>query len=774
MLLPKELTVLVNESVNMLGRAIADEYGDDIYQKVENTRTRMKGIRSSSAQEVYAELKKLKGEYADLPDAELNQISHSFSLMMELINRCETAYRTFKVKKYDNPQVEQKPYAIVYVLTAHPTEARSNAFLEIFENIQQMLIQKLDEKAHFSEKQFYFYLRLALKTNLANHCRPSVEEEAENIYSYVLRDDILDVLVQLMQEDTPVYLRTWVGGDKDGHTGVDEKAMKASLMASRLRLLDVVNNHLKKAKANANLLPHKTSISIIDKLTELKEGLKPLKKLKAQDGKAIKEWRKQLDKLAASFEKKTGIASFELHMIQKLVWIFPALVVPLELREDSEVVHESLESSKTLPIERMLKLLYSLSEGYESRWYARGFVLSMCESSADYMAGLKLMKKYLKTQEIPVTPLFETKKALVESVDILKDVFKAEKMLLAKHQKKYGGRFEVMVGYSDSSKESGVFSSRFHINDALNRIDTLFDELKLTPVFFHGSGGSVERGGGSIREQTEWWPKSAINIYKATTQGEMVARTFANKSIFKRQIHIILDQLNFGDHKLVSADTKESLHQFAQKVAAKYAGLMQMDRFMEYLREASPYMFLDQLRIGSRPTKRTTSGGGQQLKIRAIPWILTWTQTRLLFPTWWGVGSVWREMGFDSKKQLKAAYGESSLFKSYIKQLGFTLTKVELGVYFLYLDMAKNSQSELDDYKKMVESEYKDALEFYQEITGNDELLWFRPWLQESIDLRSSMIHPLNVIQILALERKQNNLLRETVTGISCGMMTTG
>src|SRR5690606_5052333 len=104
------------------------------------------------------------------------------------------------------------------------------------------------------------------------------------------------------------------------------------------------------------------------------------------------------------------------------------------------------------------------------------------------------------------------------------------------HQKVWSGRFETMVGYSDSSKESGVFPSRWMIRRALVAIDEFLQRQNLTPVFFHGSGGSVERGGGSIKEQTQWWPKSAVEIFKATTQGEMVARNFSSPLILRSQV----------------------------------------------------------------------------------------------------------------------------------------------------------------------------------------------------------------------------------------------
>ena len=112
--------------------------------------------------------------------------------------------------------------------------------------------------------------------------------------------------------------------------------------------------------------------------------------------------------------------------------------------------------------------------------------------------------------------------------------------------------------------------------------------------------------------------------------------------------------------------------------------------------------------------------------------------------------------------------------QSYMKNLGFTLVKVEMGVWNFHLDHSKLSDEDKARWRKEITKEFELSVKFFHEISGEKNFTWFRPWLSESIYFRSSMIHPLNVIQKLALERKDNILLRETVTGIACGMLTTG
>jgi phosphoenolpyruvate carboxylase len=210
---------------------------------------------------------------------------------------------------------------------------------------------------------------------------------------------------------------------------------------------------------------------------------------------------------------------------------------------------------------------------------------------------------------------------------------------------------------------------------------------------------------------------------------------------------------------------------FSGLIQKSYRALVQDPSFHELTSKATPYDFLDLLKMGSRPTKRSTPG---KFSLRAIPWILCWTQTRLNLPVWWGVGSAWKDLSKDQKEKIREAYGHSPVLQTYVKNLGFTFAKVELGVWDFHLDHSGMEPKERDRWKKVISTELELSQKFFREITGETNFTWFRPWLGESIYFRSSMIHPLNVIQKLALERRDHVLLRETVTGIACGMLTTG
>jgi phosphoenolpyruvate carboxylase len=771
--LPQKLQRLVSWSIALLGQAIKEELGQKTFNEIEKIRREMKSIRESGRPRSSRVLSQTYKRLEKNSDDQLYVVAHSYAVMLELINACEISYRTYRVLERGEVVFTKRPYGITYVLTAHPTEARSTETLALFSSIQQLLLEALQNQEEAVEKKLFHLLKLALLVPMSRRESPSVKDEAQNIYSKVLRSSILNELVELKRQDVPVYFRAWVGGDKDGHPGVNEVTMLQSLELSRGMILDHVLVRLDSIHHRLSLVEsQKGAIStMIVRIEVLISNARGLRQIKEGDGEKIKKFKKALLDLKLKYQKRFGLVDESLDHLAHLIWIFPALVVPLELREDSELVRQAL-TKKNMVITKMLQGLKKISQGYEPRWYVRGFVLSMVMSSADLVAGLQLMKRELGKSLIPVVPLFENEHALVHACEILEETFNSQSRLVERHQKNYAGRFEVMLGYSDSSKENGVFTSRYLISKALKDVDRLFKSYQLTPVFFHGSGGSVERGGGSVREQTQWWPESAVNIFKATIQGEMVARTFANPHLMRRQVEIISSQLIEPRSSRTSKATQLSLKDFSDRVRRYYSVKVKDPDFLKMVEKATPYMFLQHLKIGSRPAKRAQGLGPTSL--RAIPWILCWTQTRTLFPTWWGVGSSFQELPDEQKWRLKEAYNESSLLRSFVKVLAFTLAKVELPVWEFYLNQSGLDRESVEKLMSEFEQEYHLAVNFVQSMSGEEQLLWYRPWLAQSIRYRSTMIHPLNLIQILALKRHNLSLLRETVTGIACGMMTTG
>ena len=238
--LPEKLRSLVRFSINCFGEAIESTYGKAVLDETEQLRQDLKLFRKREELGKFQFLDDLYHQYNKKTDNDLYRIAHIFSLYMEIINRCEGAYRHYRL-------VESKPSSapfsigqVIYVFTAHPTEARSRNAMNLLDEVEMVLGTKL-EGVESEEEALGLQLRhlfnLLLRVPLSKTKKPSVKDEAEQIYSIVLKDDLLSEHIRLIQSGMDVRFRTWVGGDKDGHPFVDDQAMVESWRISRQKLL---------------------------------------------------------------------------------------------------------------------------------------------------------------------------------------------------------------------------------------------------------------------------------------------------------------------------------------------------------------------------------------------------------------------------------------------------------------------------------------------------------------------------------------------------------
>jgi phosphoenolpyruvate carboxylase len=769
--LPKALRQLVHDSVELLGEVIQAQVGQAVYRKIDSLRQEMVAYRSVSLAEKEATLNSVMRRMRKTSPEQQALIAHSFTLMFELINTCENAYRTYRLQR--NQQcIEEQPRSdnmIVFVLTAHPTEARDSANIGIFQQIGTCCLDLLNHSTAARRQQLKHLLKLAWLIPVGKHSRPTVEDEARHIFSIVLRPDILDTLLHLQQHYIDIRIRTWVGGDKDGHPGVDEKVMCRVMQLSRDYFIPLIEQKLKIIETDLNLL-EKPLATVKRQLVACTHKLHSLKKLLRNDGQRIIYFSRAFRALEKSYIKAIGEKHPRLDDIDAIITIFPGLIIPLELREQASLIHRALKNKRSMPIARMLAMIKELGWRHPD-FYSKELIISMTESVEDIVAAFRLVKKHLKSDLVRVVPLFETQSALNRAPDILNTLLKrkATRALIREH---WNNKFEVMLGYSDSAKGMGMLCSRLAIADCIAELDTIYHRHGITPVFFHGSGGSVDRGGGSIEEQTAWWPPAAFNIIKSTVQGEMVERNFATPEITAGIIHKLIDCSRHAKTKKFKQN--KLMRRLAELTCARYQETIENPLFLDIVNKATAYPYLNQLKLGSRPSKR--QAGVSIESLRAIPWILCWTQTRVLFPTWWGIGSAWQALKQSgvTGDDLQKLYKQNALFRSFVKLLGFTLSKVELPIWNMYLKHSTLTASEVETAVKAFQQEYRWACQFVRQVSGKRDLLWFRPWLKESVHLRYALINPLNIIQIIALENNDGFLIRETVTGIASGMLTTG
>jgi phosphoenolpyruvate carboxylase len=763
--LSNELKHLVRLSMEDLGDCFKTQVGVEIHAKLMSIRQRMVKLRDKDLEPTIKQLERELKQLEGLSQAELFQLTQGFTLMMEIMNICENAYRAWRWSTKEINVDIHSDKKIIWVLTAHPTESRSRSTVILLQHLQELLAESLASSWNKCHERIHSIMTLIVNSEIAPQHKPRPTDEAQYLYEICLQKNWLDNVLDQPSLVKNFRLRTWVGGDKDGHPGIDEKVMKQSLELSRGKLLDYlefkINQWLELSRTHSK--DSTTSLRII------RQHVKRLKVLKPDDFELVKKLKTQLVSFFLAYDPDAHSPFSK--KIFGLFDLFPALVIPLELRESSDVLEECVAAPvagrKNFAINRMVKLISDFSSADNARYYVQAFIISMTHSSTHLKAALTITKWHFDKPALPIVPLFETHEDLLQAGEVTVAFLNSEKAYRKMIETRHENRAEIMLGYSDSSKQAGVLSSRVSIKEAMAKVERQLKQAGMETLFFNGSGGSVARGGGSFEEQAVSMGKTALTNYKATIQGEVISRTFSSPKIFLSQINRIAQVQN--TKKLKDSKISPAMKKWAEFTRLEYERKVTNPEFLDLIKRATLYPYLHELKIGSRPSKRKSFSGVQDL--RAIPWVLCWTQNRALFLNWWGLGSAWDQLSAQEKNEIKRLYNSNDSFINvFLKQLAFSLAKVELSVWSLQLKILANDENEFEEW----DTEFCKTLKAFLEITDETNLLWFRPWLGESIYLRSALIYPLNLIQIIAIQRKDKKLLRATVTGIASGMLTTG
>lgn len=757
-----------------LGEVVAEAEGPALYEAVEAVRQRMVAVREGGparAERALAEANALLGA---LDTRQRAALARAYTLYLELVNLCENAYRTHRLRarwRDEPPRADPGARAtVVYVLTAHPTESRSQENIQLLRRAQALLIEALERREPPDEARLRHLLHLVWRAGTHPPHKPSVEDEARHLFSLV-SDPILEELLRLRARGHTVLLRTWVGGDKDGHPGVGPEETDASLNLSRARLLEFVEGRLlREVEADAALFGEE---ALARAWRALREALGGLRRVTIGDGRRLALLRQALAELGQRYRAARGAVHPRLLALERLLELFPGLVIPLELRE------ERGRFGPSDPISDMLHYVGDVARGGRVEAYVRGLVVSMTDRPQDLWEAEERVRAELGAAAVPVIPLFEMPDVLPRAAAILDGALADEAFAAALEAR--GRQVEVMLGYSDTSKRMGVLASRLAIQDAMVELSRWAKERELDLVFFHGSGGSEGRGGGRIEDRAAGWPPGSLAVLKETLQGEMVERTLATPEILRSNVEKVA-ALQAAPPRFRRAG--ELARELAAGASTTYAQVVGAPEFGALLARATPYARLGALNIGSRPVARSANRAAERVAsaglegLRAIPWVLCWTQTRYLLPVWLGVGATWRRIrrAPGGRARLRRALAQDPFLRSYVRLLGFTLAKTAPRVWRAYVDRLAGGDGAV---ARRLERDYQDALDLARAASPGGEPLAERRWLEESIHLRAPMIHPLNLLQIDVLEHErlspsQELLFRETVTGIAAGMLTTG
>ena len=416
------------------------------------------------------------------------------------------------------------------------------------------------------------------------------------------------------------------------------------------------------------------------------------------------------------------------------------------------------------------------------------FILSMTQSVNDIL-GIYLLAKFgglfadkegVGTCNLPIMPLFETIEDLQNAPGIMKELFSIP---LVRHSILNGhGAQEVMIGYSDSNKDGGFFTSNWELSKAQSRLTSTGEECGIPISFFHGRGGSVSRGGAPTGMAIGSQPAGSINgRMRITEQGEVVSSKYANEGTACYQMELLAASvfehtLKADEEGAKQKEYTEPMEALSSLAYAAYRKFAEVDGLFDYYQAASPVEELSLLKIGSRPARRF---GAKSLNdLRAIPWVFAWTQNRHLAPGWYGVGtaidSFLKIRGDEGLALLKEMYQESPLFKLIIDEVQKTLCFVDYQVARGYADLVED-ETIRETIFKMFKEEYYLTMDTMKLIVGNAPVDELFPVFARRLHRRNLILRRVGLEQIKLVERfrceqegKQKDDLVPLLLSINC------
>ena len=647
---------------------------------------------------------------------------------------------------------------------------------------------------------------------------------------------------------------SWIGGDRDGNPNVTPDVTMQTLEKLRdtarlvyLDDIDFLREHLTQSCQQ---------VEISDALHEAVPGEmddppypdEPYRKhldamyhkLEADAYTSGDDLQADLRLVYESLRQNRGrrIAETTLRPLLRKVGIFGLHLTPLEIREDANLhrkaIHElfahygihpnytdapedekinlltrEIASLRPLfPVElapfsettqRIIQTWRMVAEAHQrfGRRVIDTSIASMCKTPSDTLAMLLFASEVGVDDAIEIVPLFETIDDLDHAPDVMRQLFQIPEYndQLQRLKASSDGkalRQQIMIGYSDSSKDGGYLASNWYLYNAQQKLTrACLDEGVLVEIF-HGRGGSIGRGGGptnrAIRSQP---PKSLRGGIKITEQGEVIAYRYSNQDIANRHLQqvtnaALLALSQESDHAIdeVWVDAMDKLSEYGRATYRDF--VYETDEFLDYWQAATPINELSKLRISSRPAKRSKSGGFEAM--RAIPWMFSWMQSRAIIPSWFGIGSAFQsycEQTSNGLETLQEMYEDWRFFRAVVDNAQLDVAKADMGIAELYASLVDDDVLR-DNMFGRIYDEHSLTNEMLCAVTRQPQLLANMSAIQTSIERRNPYIDPLNFIQVdLLRELRQTspdseaydeilNAVLATINGIAAGMKTTG
>jgi phosphoenolpyruvate carboxylase len=423
----------------------------------------------------------------------------------------------------------------------------------------------------------------------------------------------------------------------------------------------------------------------------------------------------------------------------------------------------------------------ALADGYRDA--LGSYVISGAAAPSDVLEVLLLMKA--AGVALPIAPLFEFGASLRDAAATMGALL--EQPAYREALRSWGDRQEVMIGYSDSNKDVGYLASTWGVRGAQTAIAELLRAHGVRFMFFHGRGGALGRGGGPANVAILAQPPGTVEgRIKLTEQGEVVAAKYSTPEIAHRELELVVGAALVS--RLLPQPTAERLRVFEELLERMASRSQEVYRDLVYghpgfdcfFEQATPIEEIARLRLGSRPARR---GGSQRIQeLRAIPWVFSWTQSRIILPAWYGLGSALaqarEEAGLPALQEMERDW---PFFAALLSNAEMGLAKADLTIGERYADLVEDETLREPIWAR-IRTEYERTRELVLAITGQARLLDRSPVLQRSIERRNPYVDPLSFIQVTLLRRLRTDGASEelvrpmllTINGIAGGLRNTG
>ena len=638
----------------------------------------------------------------------------------------------------------------------------------------------------------------------------------------------------------PIQFGSWMGGDRDGNPNVTADVTKKVILFSRWQAAKLYEKELtkliqdlsmkecspkiKKIAGNSfepyrvYLRPIRDKIrltyQLIEKHLNNNKSLNE-KKLLTDKNEILKPLREVRESL--NLNRGQHIANADLLDLIRRVRCFGINLARLDIRQESSR-HQKLISDvlnkkykinfSSLSESKKINLLNSLIKqkkyfinnlkikhkdnkevwntfkqiSKEPEQCMGAYVISMTSKASDILSVYFLQKQAETKNLLRVVPLFETLDDLKNAKSVMENIFK-----LSWYRRLINHKQEVMIGYSDSSKDAGKLSASWHQYKLQEELRNLAKKYKIDLVFFHGRGGSAGRGGGPIQATLKSQPANTVNgKIRITDQGEVIQQKYGYKPLAEYNlcsyIGAVMDA-SLNPPPKSKKNWRVLIEKMSEIATSSYRkNLNQSEDFIRYFKTVTPHKSLGKLAIGSRPAKRKNVDNIQSL--RAIPWVFAWTQIRLMLPAWLGTTEALRYGSIKKfSKTLTDMEKNWPYFVSTMDILDMVITKVDPEISIIYENNLADSA--LKRIGKKLRFQFDALVKLHNKITPK-EVFKERKEFRKALFIRNNYTETLNILQATIMNKINNNkykkldkkfiddALMTSIAGISAAMKNTG